>query len=46
MQPEAIASCPITGCLGEETNTHLTTTSFQVAVENMLLMEGALPQAN
>ena len=30
MQLEAIASRPITSYLGDETNTHLTTTSFQV----------------
>jgi len=30
MQLEAIASCPIAGYLGEETDTCLTTTSFQV----------------
>jgi len=29
-QPEAIASCPIAGYLGEETSTCLTTTSFQI----------------
>ena len=34
MQLEAIASCPIASYLGEETNTHLTTTSFQVVVES------------
>ena len=34
MQPGSIASHPITSYLGEETNTCLTTTSFQVAVEN------------
>ena len=34
MQPEAIASRPISGYLGEETNTCLTTTSFQVAVKS------------
>ena len=34
MQLEAIASLPIASYLGEETNTHLTTTSFQVAVES------------
>ena len=33
MQLEAISSCPIGSYLGEETNTHLTTTSFQVVVE-------------
>ena len=32
-QLEAISSCSITCYLGEETNTHLTTTTFQVAVE-------------
>ena len=31
-QLEAISSCPITGYLGEETNTPLTTTSFEVVV--------------
>jgi len=34
MQLEAIASRPIAGYLGEETNTCLTTTSFQVVVES------------
>jgi len=34
MQLEAIASRPITSYLGEQTNTHLTTTRFQVAVES------------
>ena len=34
MQPEDISSHPITSYLGEETNTHLTTTSFQVVVES------------
>jgi len=34
MQLEAVASHPITSYLGEETNTCLTTTSFQVAVES------------
>jgi len=34
MQLEAIASHPIASYLGEETNTRLTTTSFQVAVES------------
>jgi len=33
MQLEAIVSRPITSELGEETNTCLTTTSFQVVVE-------------
>ena len=33
-QLEAISSCPIAIYLGEETNTHLTTTSFQVFVAN------------
>jgi len=33
-QLEAIAFRPITSYLGEETNTCLTTTAFQVAVEN------------
>jgi len=33
-QLEAIASRPITSYLGEETNTRLTTTSFQAVVEN------------
>jgi len=33
MQFEAIASCPIASYLGDETNTCLTTTSFQVVVE-------------
>jgi len=34
MQLETIASHPIASYLGEETNTHLTTTSFQVVVES------------
>ncbi|KAK4826688.1 hypothetical protein QYF61_010697 [Mycteria americana] len=34
VQLEAISSCPITSCLGEETDTYLSTTSFQVAVES------------
>jgi len=34
MQLEAIASRPIASYLGEETNTPLTTPSFQVAVES------------
>jgi len=34
MQLEAIASRPITSYLGEQTNTCLTTTSFQVVVES------------
>jgi len=33
-QLEAIASRPITSYLGEETNTCLTTTSFQVVIES------------
>ena len=33
-QPEVISSHPITCYLGEETNTHLATTSFQVAVRS------------
>ncbi|KAK4826690.1 hypothetical protein QYF61_010699 [Mycteria americana] len=33
-QPEAISSCPMACYLGEETNTHLATTSFQVVVES------------
>jgi len=36
-QLEAIASHPVASYLGEETNTHLTTTSFQVVVEPPLL---------
>ena len=34
MQLEAISSCPIANYLGEEINTCLTTTSFQVVVES------------
>jgi len=34
MQPEAVSSHPIASYLGEETNTHLTTTAFQVIVES------------
>ncbi|KAJ7413038.1 hypothetical protein BTVI_44327 [Pitangus sulphuratus] len=30
-QFEAISSCPVTGCLVEEDNPHLSTTSFQKA---------------
>ncbi|KAK4822886.1 hypothetical protein QYF61_021105 [Mycteria americana] len=33
-QLEAISSCPITCYLGEDTDPHLTTTSFQVVVES------------
>ena len=33
-QLEAISSHPVTSYLGEETKTHLTTASFQVAVES------------
>ena len=33
-QLEAISSCPIACYLGEETDTHLATTSFQVVVES------------
>ena len=34
MQLEAISSCSVTSDLGEETNTHLATTSFQVVIES------------
>ena len=34
MQLEAISSCLISCYLGEEANTHLTATSFQVVVES------------
>ncbi|KAK4823194.1 hypothetical protein QYF61_027203 [Mycteria americana] len=34
VQLEAISSCPITRYLGEETDPHLSTTSFQVVVES------------
>ncbi|KAK4823572.1 hypothetical protein QYF61_003576 [Mycteria americana] len=34
VQLEAISSCPIASYLGEETNTHLSTTSFQVVTES------------
>ena len=34
MRLETIPSCPIARYLGEETNTCLTTTSFQVVVES------------
>jgi len=37
MQLEAIASCPIARYLGEETNTCLTTTSFQVGITSLKL---------
>ena len=33
-QLEAVSSCPIASYLGEETDTHLATTSFQVVVES------------
>ncbi|KAK4809371.1 hypothetical protein QYF61_001889 [Mycteria americana] len=33
-QPEAISSCPITCYLGEETDPHLSTPSFQAVVES------------
>ena len=33
-QLEAIASCPITSYFGEETNTCVSTTSFQVVIES------------
>ncbi|RMC00653.1 hypothetical protein DUI87_23270 [Hirundo rustica rustica] len=33
-QLEMMFSCPVTGCLGEEANSHLATTSFQVVVES------------
>jgi len=32
-QLEGISSCPIAGYLGKDTDPHLATTSFQVAVE-------------
>lgn len=32
-QLEAISSCPITCCLRKETETHISTTSFQVVAE-------------
>ena len=34
MQLEAIASCPIASYMGDETNTCVTTTSFQVVLES------------
>ena len=34
VQLEAVSSHPITCYLGEETNTHLATTSFQVVIES------------
>ena len=34
VQPEALSFCPIACYLGEETNTHLTTASFQVLIES------------
>ncbi|KAK4825176.1 LOW QUALITY PROTEIN: hypothetical protein QYF61_024656, partial [Mycteria americana] len=46
VQPEAISSCPITCYLGEETNPHLSTTSFQVLVEsNEVSLQPPLLQA-
>jgi len=45
VQPEAIFSCPITCYLEKETNTHLTTTSFQVVVESKTVSpQPPLPQ--
>jgi len=41
MQLEAIASRPIASYLGEETNTHLTTTSFQVVTESSKVLSSA-----
>ena len=35
MQPEAVSSHLIASDLGEESNTHLTTSSFQVALESV-----------
>ncbi|KAK4831149.1 hypothetical protein QYF61_015452 [Mycteria americana] len=49
-QLEAISSRPITSYLGEETDPHLTTTSFQVVVESKkvspqpLLLQTKQPQ--
>ena len=37
-QPEAVSSHPIAFYLGEETDTHLATTSFQVVVESDKVM--------
>ena len=37
IQLEVISSRPVTSYLGEETNTHLTTTSFQVVVERKMV---------
>lgn len=34
MQVEAISSCAVTSYVGEKTDIHLTTTSFQVVLEN------------
>ena len=34
MQLEYFASCPVASYLGEETNTRLTTASFQVVIES------------
>ncbi|KAJ7427687.1 hypothetical protein WISP_04800 [Willisornis vidua] len=39
---EAIASCPITDCLGENDDSHLATTSFQVAAESDFCSEETL----
>ena len=38
-QLEAIASHPIASYLGKETNTHISTTSFQAVVESFLQTE-------
>jgi len=39
MQLEAIASRPVASYLGEETNTHLTTTSFQALRHAFVVQE-------
>ncbi|KAJ7423673.1 hypothetical protein BTVI_08992 [Pitangus sulphuratus] len=33
-QLKTLSSCPVSGCLREETKAHLSTTSFQVVVES------------
>jgi len=43
MKLEAIASCPTASYLREETNTCLTTTSFQVVVDQVVIESDKVP---
>ncbi|KAK4813834.1 hypothetical protein QYF61_001838 [Mycteria americana] len=43
-QLEAISSCPITRYLGEETDTHRSTTSFQAILERDKAKQSQFPQ--